>query len=722
MSAVCRDTSTDPRSASMRDECRERGYASIIALPLHVDHRIFGALAIYAGEPDAFDAAEVELLRELASNLGYGLETLQVRHQKEAAENDLRASEERLRNLMETANEGIWTIDADDRTTFVNAKMASMLGRPSTEILGHSPFDYFLPTPEIRDRTTRARRERARGQYEATLVSANGSHIVVNLNSSPILDARGEYVGALAMISDITDQKRAEEKLRESEQRYRTLFERNLAGVFRADAAGLLVEGNEAFLHMLGYEHIGELSALKLQSMCAAAGFVEPWCETLSKDGHLVNYEMRLLRKDGSTACLLANLVLLRDPSGKPDFIEGTALDITQRRQLEAQLLQSQKMDAIGQLAGGIAHDFNNLLMVIRSYAELAGDTLEGASIKKELDAILKATERGAALTRQLLTFGRKQIFSPKLLDINTVLENMTKVLPRALGEDVRVELHASPELWQVKADPVQIEQLVLNLAVNARDAMPGGGRLTLETSNLVLDSDYVKMHSGVVPGEYVMLAVGDTGCGIPPEVLPRIFEPFFTTKERGKGTGLGLPTVYGIVQQSGGFVWVYSEPGEGTIFKVYLPRSGTAAGAKTNAPQVSEVPAGGSETVLVVEDEEAVRCATRDYLARHGYRVLEASCGEEALRVSDDHSERIDLVITDAVMPGMSGNVLGQKMIERRPGIHVIYVSGYTEATIGSRGPDSAAVFLQKPFSLSVLARKVREVLDANTEPKCAA
>ena len=610
--AVCRDTATDPRSASLRQECVERGYASILVLPLLVERKATAALAIYASECDAFDDAEVGLLTELAGNVSFGVASIDSRRQKEIAE----------------------------------------------------------------------------------------------------------------------------KKLRESEQRYRALFERNLAAVFRARADGTLLEANEAFVRMLGYDTSAELVDLRLEVLCAAAGFVEPWCAELKTAGQLINRELRLVRKDGATAYLLANLVLLRDAAGNPESIEGTALDITQRRQLEAQLLQSQKMEAIGRLAGGIAHDFNNLLMVIRSYAELVAESLDGGSLadasvsgvsgepasgtagrpgRHELEAILKAADRGAALTRQLLTFGRKQIFSPRLLDINSVLENITKVLPRALGEDVRVEMRAASGLWQVKADPVQIEQLVLNLAVNARDAMPGGGRLVLETSNTELDGEYVKLHADVVPGDYVMLAVTDTGQGIAREDLPRIFEPFFTTKERGKGTGLGLSTVYGIVQQSGGFIWVYSEPGEGTVFKIYLPRAEAAAASGLRTPDSGcRTPDTGTETILLVEDEEAVRSAARQYLSLRGYTVLEASCGEEALRVCAGHLGPIHLLITDAVMPGMSGSALAREMSARRPAMRIICVSGYTEATMGEHGVAPAAAFLQKPFSLAALARKVRELLDA--------
>ena len=628
--AVCRDTSSGPPET--RKECLEHGFASIIVLPLLREGRIFGALAVYAGERDAFDNAEVDLLRELAGNVSYGLDSIEAREQREFAQAELKSSE----------------------------------------------------------------------------------------------------------------------------ARYRTLFERNLAGVFRATAEGTLLEANQAFLRMLGYESAEQMRNVQLPQLCAAAGCLERWHEKLLRTGQLVNQELCILRRDGGTAYLLANLVSLR-AKDSPELIEGTVLDVTEHRQLQAQLLHSQKMDAIGQLAGGIAHDFNNLLMVVRSYAEMAREAIaeqrgakpdapgsgpETSSRKPEasslegvthqLDAIVKAADRGAALTRQLLTFGRKQAFSPRIVELNSVLENMTRVLPRALGEDVRVELRAAPGLWQVKADPVQLEQLVLNLAVNARDAMPSGGRLTIETSNTTLDSDYIKMHAGVMPGEYVLLAVSDTGHGIAPDVLPRIFEPFFTTKERGKGTGLGLPTVYGIVQQCGGFVWVYSEVGQGTVFKIYLPRAGTGIGTRDSGVGISDLAVGtpdsglrvpnpeslnhGCQTVLIVEDEDAVRCATRDYLGRRGYRVLEAACGEDALRLSDQHAGAIDLLVTDAVMPGMSGMALAQEMSARRPGIRILCVSGYTEASMSAHGLSADTAFLQKPFSLAALAAKVRELLDVGS------
>ena len=693
------------------EELRRRDVGTpVIFLTGHGGEEI-AVRALKAGAVDYISKARLN-----SATLGPAVRYALALGEKDAAVREARqalaAREREYRMLFENANDAIVIIDPETEIILEANPAACLLYECGREqLIGASLLEFSTDPAHGRAAVEQCLRAGTISNFETAHLTHSGRRLHLLANASMV-----EYRGRRAMMSgfrDISEQKYAEEKLRASEQRYRTLFERNLAGVFRATAEGELLEANESFVRMLGYASISELVSKKLPAMCTAAGFTEHWCAELASSGHLINYELRVLRHDGSTACLLANLVYLANTSG-PDYMEGTVLDITERRHLEAQLLQSQKMEAIGQLAGGIAHDFNNLLMVIRSYAELVGETVKDNSVSKELDAILKAADRGAVLTRQLLTFGRKQIFTPRLVDINSVLENITKVLPRALGEDIRVETSTARDLWQVKADPVQIEQLVLNLAVNARDAMPGGGRLTLETANVVLDSDYVKMHAGVTPGEYVQLSVSDTGNGIPPEVLPRIFEPFFTTKARGKGTGLGLPTVYGIVQQSGGFIWVYSEPGEGTVFKVYLPRAGAAVSVDPTV-DLKQAPPPGAETILLVEDEEAVRCAARTYLGKRGYRVLEADCGEAALRLSGEMREsKIDLLITDAVMPGMNGGVLGRRMLTERPGIRIIYVSGYTEATMGERGVDSSATFLQKPFSLAALARKVREVLDA--------
>jgi two-component system cell cycle sensor histidine kinase/response regulator CckA len=389
--------------------------------------------------------------------------------------------------------------------------------------------------------------------------------------------------------------------------------------------------------------------------------------------------------------------------------------DISARKQLEAQFLQSQKMEAVGRLAGGIAHDFNNLLTAITGYAELLlGDLDQVDPRRGDVAEIQKAADRAATLTRQLLAFSRKQILAPQVLDLNTVVASMDKLLQRLIGEDIDMVTILDPALGRVKADPGQFEQVIMNLAVNARDAMPQGGKLTIEMANVDLDVQYTRQHLAVPPGSYVMLAVSDTGCGMDPETQSHLFEPFFTTKDAGKGTGLGLSTVYGIITQSGGTIWVYSELGHGTTFKIYLPRVEAEVDRVDLYNPVTDTPT-ESATILLVEDESMVRTLTRRILDQHGYIVLEAPRGADAIAIAAQHDGPIHVLLTDVVMPEMSGHTLSEQLAALRPGIQVIYISGYTDGAIVRHGVLAAdAIFLQKPFTPNDLVRKVCQVLDA--------
>ena len=383
-------------------------------------------------------------------------------------------------------------------------------------------------------------------------------------------------------------------------------------------------------------------------------------------------------------------------------------------RESEAKLRQSQKMEGIGQLAGGIAHDFNNLLTVINSYsAMLLGDIgFENPFVRNGLDQIKEAGHRAASLTRQLLAFSRQQVLEPKILDLNEAVSNTTKLLRRLIGEDIALVFCPNPTLGRVKADPGQVEQIIMNLAVNARDAMPGGGQLTIETMNVELDNAYAQKHQSVKPGSYVMLAVSDTGCGMDKETQARIFEPFFTTKEQGKGTGLGLATVYGIVKQSDGYIWVYSEPGQGTTFKIYLPCVEGSVDRLTPASAPDAI-LRGTETILLVEDEEMVRALAQAILERYGYTVLVARNVQDALRFAQEGPTAIHLLLTDTIMPGMNGPELAERVLSIRRDAKVLYMSGYTDKALtytAAREPGTA--FLQKPFTPQTLAHKVREVL----------
>jgi nitrogen-specific signal transduction histidine kinase/CheY-like chemotaxis protein len=395
--------------------------------------------------------------------------------------------------------------------------------------------------------------------------------------------------------------------------------------------------------------------------------------------------------------------------------MEGIIVEITERKLLENQLQQSRRMEAVGRLAGGIAHDFNNLLTIIKGYAELA---MQRTGVQQDLRAditqIENAAERASTLIRQLLAFSRRQVLQPKIIDLNAIVLGLDKLLGRLMGEHIEMVTLCGANVGNVKADPAQIEQVIMNLVVNARDAMPKGGRLTVETANVELDSMYARDHVSVKPGAYVMLAVSDTGMGMSPETVAHIFEPFFTTKESGQGTGLGLSTVYGIVKQSGGYIWVYSEPGKGTTFKVYLPRVSEAVEEKRKqAEPLAEY--NGKETILLVEDEEAVRELASLILNAKGYLVLSAPSAQEAEHFSATHRGEIHLLLTDIMMPGASGHELAKRITARHPRTRILYMSGYTDNVLALEGVLEAGVsFLQKPFTPGALAKKVREVLDA--------
>ena len=404
-------------------------------------------------------------------------------------------------------------------------------------------------------------------------------------------------------------------------------------------------------------------------------------------------------------------------PQGEVEGTMGMALDISERRQLERQFLQAQKMEAVGQLAGGVAHDFNNLLAIVIGYTDLLLDELEPNSpLVRHVKEIRKAGDRAVTLTRQLMAFSRKQVMEPKVLDVNQIVADTDRMLRRIIGEDIDLVVVSEPNLWNVRTDPGQMEQVIMNLAVNARDAMPGGGKLTIETANVELGEASAAQHVSMKSGPYVMLAVSDNGVGLTPETQARVFEPFFTTKEKGKGTGLGLATVYGIIKQSGGYIWVYSEVGKGTTFKIYLPRVAEPLEAKERPSGVwnAIVPPKGTETVLLVEDEESVRKLARKCLEEQGYAVLEAANGSQALEICDRYDKTIHLLVTDVIMPGLDGLQLARRVTTLRPEIRVLYVSGYTENTIVHRGVlDPGIAFLQKPFRPLDLAVKVREALD---------
>jgi PAS domain S-box-containing protein len=521
----------------------------------------------------------------------------------------------------------------------------------------------------------------------------------------------------------VAERKKAKEDLQTSETRYRRLFESAKDGILILDAdTGQVVDANPFLISLLGYSRADLLGKTlwDLGPFKDVAVSRDAFKELQEKD--YVRYEdLPLEARDGRLINVefVSNVYLV----GHTKVIQCNIRDISERKRTEAehkrleqQLQVAQKMEAIGILAGGVAHDFNNLLSVILSYTEFAMRALrEGDPLKDDLLEVKKAGDRATALTRQLLAFGRKQLLQPVPLNLNQVAEGVEKMLRRILGEDIDYIQVLAPDLGVVRADPGQIEQVLMNLVVNARDAMAEGGKLTIETSNVDLDEEYGAHHVGVKPGAYVQLAVTDTGCGMDEQTKSQLFEPFFTTKEKGKGTGLGLSTVYGIVQQSGGNIWVYSELGLGTTFKIYLPRELSVKATAARLRAILE-PALGTETILVVEDEEALRKVARRFLEAAGYTVLTAGSGDEALLLSAQHAGPIHLLLTDVVMPRMSGKALAQALLKTRPMTKVLYTSGYADnAFIHNGVVDEGTHFIGKPFTATDVTRKIRSVLDGD-------
>ena len=664
----------------------------------------------------------------------------------------------------------------------------------------------------------------------------------VSVTARPFADEQGDSKGAIAIYRDVTERRQAEQALRTSEGRYRLLFEKNLAGILRTTLDGRVLECNEAFAKMLGYDSSDELASLKAQAFYCHAGDGDAILGRLREQKFLAQQEICLRRKDGGPAWILANMNLVEaedesraatiiatsfditerkkslealkqsqqrfaafmrhlpgvafmknrdghyvyyneaaqglfqlDPEdflGKTDyevwpveyaerfvandrevirtktlvetvdpvphkhavhhwliyrfpildehdevqFIGGVGVDITERRQLEDQLRQSQKMEAIGRLAGGVAHDFNNLLTVISGYGHMImRDLPHDDPLHSCVEEVLKAASRATSLTNQLLAFSRRQVIQPKILDLNALVANMDRMLRRVIGEHIELETVLSPGIGGVKADAGQLEQVIMNLAVNARDAMSEGGKLSIRTSNVDVRRSS-RVHADVRPGSYVRLTVADTGKGMDAEIMIHLFEPFYTSKETGKGTGLGLSTVYGIVKQSGGEIVVESEPGRGAIFNIYLPRI-TDLTQRAPATQGERPVRAGTETILLVEDEIGVRQLVREMLHRLGYKIHEASSGADAVRIFAQHRNTIDLLLTDVIMPQMSGRDLAERLKALQPSLKVLYISGYTDDMLAHHGVlESNVYLLQKPFAPDELAKKLREVLDAPT------
>ena len=633
----------------------------------------------------------------------------------------LSASEERYRTLVEQSTDGIFVIDRDGQIVEVNSAAVALLGHRPSALVGRAWRD-LIPKEDLAAHPLRfGELSPDRSMlFERRLERSDGTTAAVEISAKTLADGR-----ILHVARDIGERLRAEEERARLVERLE-LSRRDLEEAQQIAKIGswtLDPSTGDATWSREMYRILGLGSDGRPIGLADISGLFTPdsvrdvtaAVEHAVRTGEPWQLDLEVVRPDGSRTWLASNGIAEPDGTGAVTRIRGTMQDVTEQRRLESQLRQAQRLEAVGQLAGGIAHDFNNLLTAIRGYAELVRRKLASDDPNRaDVDQVVLAADRAAELTGQLLAFSRRQVLQPQVLDPAAIVAGIAPLLRRLLGEHIALETHAMPGLGHVKVDPSQFEQVIVNLAVNARDAMPEGGRLTIETANVDLDDAYAAAHADVTPGPYVALVVSDTGIGMDAATQARIFEPFFTTKEPGKGTGMGLATVYGIVKQSGGSISVYSEPGHGSSFKVYLPR--VAEDAARDAPARTRVADhGGSERILLAEDEGPVRTFAARVLADLGYTVLEATSGAEALAVAAASERPVDLLITDVIMPGLQGHQLAVQLAADRPDLRVLYVSGFTENSVIHHGVAADGVlFLPKPFTADALARAAREALDA--------
>lgn len=647
--------------------------------------------------------------------------------ERKRVEEALQESEERYRTILKNIEDGYYETDLPGNLTFFNDSLCRMLGYSKDEMMGMGNKQYT--DEENRKKLFEAFNEvyrtgePAKG-FDWQVFRKDGRKLFGEVSVSLVKDSKGQPIGFRGIARDITERKQAEEALRTEKERFQTLLENAPFGVIMIDKQGIFRYVNSKFIELFGYD-LNDIPNGKEWFRKAYADpdyrhqVIETWINdsNTSRPGEKVPRIFTVHCKDETKKIIRFITVQLGTGEYLLSCEDITLVQLAEEEKaaLAEQLRQSQKMEAIGRLAGGIAHDFNNLLTVIRGYSQLSLLELKAEDkLRENIEEVQRATQRATDLTRQLLAFGRRQIMEMKVLDLNALLKDLDKMLHRVIGEDIKLTYLLSDEIGKIRVDPGQMEQVILNLAVNARDAMPSGGKLTIETSNAELDEAYAHTHIGSKPGRYVMLSVSDTGVGMTPEIRERAFDPFFTTKEKGKGTGLGLSTCYGIVKQSGGNIWAYSEPGRGTTFKIYFPQADESLKEAKEEDKTVEI-LKGTETILAVEDEIEVRKLVAEILKGQGYRVIEASDGEEAIKVAQKNSgNKIHLLLTDVVMPGMSGRELAEMLAPQHPGLRILYMSGYTDNAIVNHGVlDEGVNYIQKPFTLDALARKVREVLD---------
>ena len=670
-------TTEKDRQSRTRNRCNGEGYESVALIPLRSGEEVIGLLQLNDHRKNMFTLDMIRFFEDMGASTG-----IAVARKRAADEvwSTAKFASENPNSVLRIAQDGT-LLYANPAAVTQLADWQPQTGQPAPAVL--------------RDIACRSL-DQGSGQR----IDVEYGERTYSFSIAPIAEAG--YANLYSL--DITQQKRDEEALR----RFQHAVESS------SDAVGMSTpQGNHFYQNRAFDEIFGEIGEDPPSTVYVDEAVGHEVFETIMS-GREWTGEVRMSGRHGNLLDILLRAYPMKDQQGAITGLVGVHTDITEQRSMEAQLRQAQKMESVGRLAGGVAHDFNNLLMGVMGYVELCRDELPPEHpVRCYLDEITADSQRSANLTRQLLAFARKQIIAPKVLDLNDTVSSMLKLLRRLIGEDIDLAWMPGLELWTVKMDPSQIDQILANLCVNARDAIGGVGKLTIETRNVTFDATYCAAHAEFVPGAYVLLAVSDDGCGMDAETREQIFEPFFTTKGVGEGTGLGLATVYGIVKQNNGFINVYSEPGKGTTLKIYLSRFGDEAAGEADAATPTARP-GGNETILLVEDEKSIRVTAALFLEALGYTVLAADCPEEALRLAAEHPGRIHLLITDVVMPGMSGRDLATQLATDRPQMKRLFMSGYTADVIAHRGVlDEGVEFLGKPFTRDDLARKVREVLD---------